>query len=51
MVNEVIRNRFSDDDIYFIIVKKLNVRKLEKMTKKQIIESILNLRDVLDRYN
>jgi len=46
----IIRNKFSDDDIHFILLKKIDNILCNKFCKNFILEELRNLRDLLDRY-
>lgn len=48
----LIRNKFSDDDISFLIHKidKILLH-IETLKKNELIDLVLNLRDELDRFN
>lgn len=48
----IVRNRFSDDDIQFILLKSIDAILLhpENYTKNQIINELANARDILERY-
>ena len=50
---EVVRNRFSDEEIQVLKKKYLDdiLINSEILSKKQIVEKIRNLRDLLDRFS
>jgi hypothetical protein len=52
MQQEIIRNRFSDDEINFLFIKKIDkILLFEKsLSKEEIVEDLRNLRDELDRW-
>jgi len=49
---EFVRNRFSDDDIQFILIKRLDklIINEKRLSKDKVFECLRNIRDELDRY-
>lgn len=49
---EVKRNKFTDEEIQFIIIKKLDILLLDEknLKKKTIMDILRDIRDELDRY-